>query len=143
MQDYDLLRVTEYPMKKTFERGIYLALLSGVFYYLLIYNLVLLQIVSQEIKTLTLGFLFVLIPLELIVKHNHLSHVVFTKKYLMYYENTLVNSYEHFIPYQDIKNFSYKKTLTDKLFDTVTLSINEKKLSIPENELEQIKNATK
>lgn len=141
MQDYKLLRVTEHPMKKTFERGLFLALLSGVFYYLLIHNLILLNIISEEIKTLTLGFLFVLIPLELIVKHNHLNHVVFTKKYLMYYENTLVNNCEHFIPYQDIKNFSYKKTLADRLFSTVTLTINEKKLSIPEREIEQIKNA--
>ncbi len=143
MKNYNFLRVTEHPIKKMFERGVFLALISSVFYYLLVQNLILLNIASQEIKTLTLGFLFVLIPLELIVKHNHLSHAVFDKKYLMYYENSLFGSVEHFIPYKEIKNFSYKKTLTDNLFNTVTLTINKKKLSIPEEELERIKDATK
>jgi hypothetical protein len=135
--------VSEHPIKKTYERGLFLALVSGVFYYLLVQNLILLNIVSMEIRILTAGFLFVLVPLELIVKHNHLSQVVFDKKYLMYYENSLFGSDKHLIPYNNINNFSYKTTLTDKLFNTVTLTINEKKLSISEEDLELIKNASK
>ena len=102
-----------------------------------------LQIYSLEIKSLTLGFLFVLIPLELLVKYNHLSHVVFTRKYLMFYENSLFGSQDHFIDYKDIKRFSYKRTLLDQWFNTVTLNINNKKISVPDLELEKIKNATK
>jgi hypothetical protein len=143
MQNYNFLRVAEHPVKKAFERGIFLALLSGFFYFLLVQNLILLNVLSQEIRLLTVGFLFVLIPLELIVKHNHLSHVVFDKKYLMYYENSLFGSRDHLIQYKDINKFSYKTTILDKLFDTITLTINDKKLSIPEGELDKIKNAAK
>ncbi len=143
MQDYNLLRVAEHPVKKVFERGMFLALLSGVFYYLLLQTLIMLQINSLEIKSLTLGFLFVLIPLELLVKYNHLSNIVFTRKYLMFYENSLFGSEDHFIDYKNIKRFSYKRTLLDQWFNTVTLNINNKKISVPDLELEKIKNATK